>query len=55
MFKKQFDPGPFNCTTELKSATGGQSFYTMEYSHQEPVPPNIQQQLKTAFKPTEAE
>ncbi|MDM8566333.1 elongation factor G [Candidatus Halobeggiatoa sp. HSG11] len=44
-----------NYPTELKSATGGQGFYTMEYSHHEPVPPNIQQQLKTAFKPTEAE
>ena len=44
-----------NYPTELKSATGGQGFYTMEFSHYEPVPPNIQQKLKTAFKPVEAE
>ncbi|MBE9562193.1 MAG: elongation factor G, partial [Proteobacteria bacterium] len=44
-----------NYPTELKSATGGQGFYTMELSHYEPVPPNIQQQLKTAFKPVESE
>ncbi len=42
-----------NYPTELKSVTGGQGFYTMEFSHYEPVPPNIQQQLKTAFKPVE--
>ncbi|MFK5970287.1 MAG: elongation factor G [Candidatus Marithrix sp.] len=44
-----------NYPTELKSATGGQGFYTMEFSHYEPVPANIQQQLKTAFKPVESE
>ena len=44
-----------NYPTELKSATGGQGFYTMEFSHYEPVPPNIQQQLKMAFKPAESE
>jgi len=41
--------------TELKSATGGQGFFTMEFSHYEPVPPNIQQQLKAAYKPSEGE
>ncbi|MDM8568310.1 elongation factor G [Thiotrichales bacterium HSG1] len=44
-----------NYPTELKSATGGQGFYTMELSHYEPVPSNIQQQLKTAFKPITSE
>lgn len=41
--------------TELKSATGGHGFFTMELSHYEPVPPNIQQQLVAEFKPTESE
>ncbi len=44
-----------NYPTELKSATSGQGFYTIEFSHYEPVPANIQQQLKTAFKPIESE
>jgi elongation factor G len=44
-----------NYQTELKSATGGQGFFTMEFSHYDPVPHNIQQQLVTAYKPTEAE
>jgi len=44
-----------NYQTELKSATGGHGFFTMEFSHYEPVPANVQQQLKAAYKPTEAE
>ena len=44
-----------NYQTELKSATGGQGFFTMEFSHYEPVPANVQQQLKAAFKPSEGE
>jgi len=44
-----------NYQTELKSATGGNGFFTMEFSHYEPVPANIQQQLKTEFKPSEGE
>jgi elongation factor G len=31
--------------TELKSMTGGQGFFSMEFSHHAPVPPNIQQQI----------
>ncbi len=31
--------------TELKSMTGGQGFYAMEFSHYAPVPPNVQQQV----------
>ncbi|EDN70190.1 Translation elongation factor [Beggiatoa sp. PS] len=44
-----------NYQTELKSATGGNGFFTMEFSHYEPVPGNIQQQLLSAYKPTETE
>ena len=44
-----------NYPTELKSATGGNGFFTMEFSHYEPVPANIQQQLKAEYKPTEGE
>lgn len=44
-----------NYQTVLKSATGGQGFFTMEFSHYEPVPHNIQQQLMAEFKPSEAE
>ena len=38
--------------SELKSVTGGAGSYTMELSHYDPVPANIQQQLVTEFKPT---
>lgn len=41
--------------TELKSVTAGQGRYTMDFSHYDPVPGNIQQQLKAAFKPKEEE
>jgi len=30
---------------QLKSVTGGQGSYSMELSHYEPVPPNVQQQV----------
>ncbi len=40
-----------NYTNELKSLTGGSGSYAMEYSHDEPTPGNIQQQLVEAFKP----
>jgi len=42
-----------NYQTELKSATGGHGFFTMEFSHYEPVPAHVQQQLKAAYKATE--
>lgn len=42
-------------TTELKSATGGHGFFTMEFNHYEPVPSHIQQQMATEYKPSEAE
>ena len=37
--------------SELKSVTGGAGSFTMELSHYDPVPANIQQQLVAEFKP----
>ena len=37
--------------SELKSLTGGAGSYAMELSHYHPVPPQIQQQLQSEFKP----
>lgn len=37
--------------SELKSITGGQGNYTMEFSHYDPVPPNVQKELAEAYKP----
>ena len=37
--------------SELKSVTGGTGSYTMELSHYDPVPANIQRQLVAEFKP----
>jgi elongation factor G len=31
--------------SQLKSVTGGQGSYSMELSHYDPTPPNIQQQV----------
>jgi elongation factor G len=31
--------------TDLKSMTGGQGSYTLEFKSYEPVPPNVQQQV----------
>jgi elongation factor G len=39
--------------SQLQSATGGQGSYTIEFSHYDPVPGNVQQQLIAAFKPKE--
>jgi len=41
--------------SQLKSVTGGQGSYTMEFSHYEQVPSNIQQQIIAAYKPKEEE
>ena len=38
--------------SELKSVTGGTGSFTMELSHYDPVPSNIQQQLVAEFKPS---
>jgi elongation factor G len=40
-----------NFSNELKSMTGGQGAYTMEYSHDERTPAHIQQEVVAAFKP----
>ena len=35
----------------LKSATAGQGSFMMEFSHYEPTPPHIQQQVAAAYRP----
>jgi len=40
-----------NYPSEVKSVTGGEGSYTMELSHYDPVPAQIQQQLSSQFKP----
>ena len=37
--------------SQLKSVTGGQGSFAMELSHYEPVPPQVQQQIISAYKP----
>lgn len=37
--------------TELKSITGGRGRYSLDLSHYEPVPPNVQKHLSEAWKP----
>jgi len=44
-----------NYQSQLKSVTGGQGSYTMELSHFEAVPPNVQQQIVAAHKPKKTE
>ena len=41
--------------SRIKSLTGGQGSYTLEFSHYEQVPPNVQQQLAAQFKPEQDE
>ncbi len=36
--------------SQLKSVTGGQGSYSMELSHYEPIPPNVQQQIVAAHE-----
>jgi elongation factor G len=38
--------------TDLKSMTGGQGSYTMEFKSYEPVPPNVQQQIVEKYAKT---
>lgn len=40
--------------TELKSMTQGQGNFTMEFSHYDPVPHDVQRQLEADYKPREA-
>lgn len=44
-----------NYQTILKSVTGGQGFFSMEFSHYEAVPAHVQQQLVAAYKPVVTE
>ena len=37
--------------SQLKSVTGGQGNFVMELSHYEPVPPQVQQQVASLYKP----
>jgi len=37
--------------SQLKSVTGGQGSFSMELSHYDPVPPQVQQQIMAAYKP----
>jgi len=39
-----------NFSTELKSITAGTGSYTIDYSHDEPTPPHIQQEVIAAFE-----
>jgi len=41
--------------SRIKSLTGGQGSYTLEFSHYEQVPPNVQQQMATQHKPEQDE
>jgi elongation factor G len=42
-------------SSQLKSMSGGAGSYSMEYSHDERTPPQVQQQVIAAFKPHEEE
>jgi len=39
----------------LRSLTGGQGSYTLEFSHYQPVPPAIQKQLAAQYRPKSEE
>jgi elongation factor G len=41
--------------SQLKSVTGGQGSFSMELSHYEAVPPQIQQGIVAQYKPKEEE
>jgi elongation factor G len=41
--------------SQLRSVTGGQGSYTMEFSHYDPVPGNVQQQIVAAAQKDEEE
>ncbi|RMH30254.1 MAG: elongation factor G, partial [Planctomycetota bacterium] len=44
-----------NYSSQLKSITGGQGSYTMDYSHDEPCPANVQAEVVAAYKPKDEE
>jgi elongation factor G len=37
--------------SQLKSVTGGQGSFAMEFSHYEPVPPQVQAHIVAQYKP----
>ncbi|MEM9082419.1 MAG: elongation factor G, partial [Planctomycetota bacterium] len=37
-------------TAQLKSATHGQGSFVMDYSHDQPMPPNVQQEVVAAHE-----
>ena len=41
--------------TRLKALTGGEGSFTIDFSHYDPVPPRMLQDLKEAWKPRETE
>ncbi len=41
--------------SQLKSVTGGQGSFVMEFSHYEPVPPQVQQQIVAQYQPKQEE
>ena len=44
-----------NYSSQLKSITAGQGSYTMDYSHDEPCPAPVQQEIVAAYKPKDEE
>jgi elongation factor G len=40
-----------NYQSMLKSMTGGHGSYEIEFSHYDPIPPNIQSQLAEDYRP----
>ena len=44
-----------NYQSQLKSVTGGQGTFTMEFSHYDPVPSHVQQQIVASYKPRDEE
>jgi len=44
-----------NYQSQLKSVTGGQGSYSVELSHYEPMPSNVQQQIVAQYKPRKEE
>jgi elongation factor G len=44
-----------NYQNQLKSVTGGQGSFSMEFSHYEAVPSNVQQQIVAQYKPKQEE
>ena len=41
--------------SQLRSATGGQGSFVMEFSHYDPVPPTVQAKIAAQYKPPEEE